>query len=357
MSVFSKVVTQISFIREIFTNKTKPISHRLMVSLSILIFAMVVGIGSTWYFQYHKSVERHSVEELHLMMREFRSLIAQQSSGLSIAIYPIAEDTVTKQGIIEKDRQLLQKRWGGIYERMRNEKVTHFYFYDAQRVCILRLHSPSRYGDKIDRFTAKQSEITGKKAWGIELGPLGTFTLRVVEPVYDGKKVIGYVELGKEIEDVLDELFFHFSNEIVLSVDKQFLTRSAWEDGMKFLGRSAEWDIHPDFVLSYATSEPIGRFFMSRAEKEHEHLDEGMIIEYKDKPYAVSYLPIHDVSGKESAHLVVIRDMSELYRHNLETLMWILGIGAAFFGIIVWMIKRILDQTERTMNGQSTNEQ
>jgi hypothetical protein len=299
-----------------------------------------------WYYQYHKSVERESLKELHLMIREFSSLIAEQSSGLSIAIYPIAEDEVTKKGLIEKDRQLLLKRWSGIYERMRKEKVTHFYFYDANRVCLLRLHSPDRYGDKIERFTAKQSEIIGKTSWGIELGTLGLFTLRVVEPVYQGKKLIGYVELGKEIEDVLAELYFHFSHEMLLAVDKQFISRPAWEGEMRRMGRSAEWDLNPYFAVPYATSEAVGNFFGSRAEKEHKHSSEGVIIKYKEKPHAVSYLPIHDASGKERAHLLVIRDRTAMDRHSVEMLMWIFGIGGLFFAMIVGVMNRMLKLTE-----------
>jgi sulfur carrier protein ThiS len=349
MKILSSTMTKISFFGDIIRGRDKPISHRLMIPLSVLILGMIGGMGSAWYFQYHKNVERQSIEELHLMMREFRSLIAQQSSGLAIAIYPIAEDAVTKQGLIDKDRALLQKRWGAIYDRMRAEKVTHFYFYDAQRVCLLRLHSPDKYGDKIDRFTAKQAEILGKGTWGIELGALGMYSLRVVEPVYEGKTLIGYVELGKEIEDVLDELYFHFSHEMVLSVDKQFINRSRWEEEMRRLGRSAEWDINPDFAVSYATSAPIGRFFGGRAEKGHKHVDAGVIIEYKEKPHAMSYLPIHDASGKESAHLQVIRDISASHRHSLEMLLWIFGIGGIFFGVMVWIVKRILAQTDAAL--------
>jgi hypothetical protein len=356
-----KYMTKLFFRGGMLHDQTKPIRRRLMILLSILIFSMIGGMGSAWYFQYQRNIERQSVEELHLMMREFRSLISQQSIGLSIAIHPIAEDEITRKGLIQKDRQLLQKRWNGVYERMRSEKVTHFYFYDANRVCLLRLHSPSKYGDKIDRFTAKQAEILGKKAWGIELGTLGMFTLRVVEPIYVGEKLIGYVELGKEIEDVLDELYFHFSHEMELLLDKQFISRSGWEEGMKLLGRNADWNINSDFAVSYATSEPISVYFGSRINKEHKHVDFGEIIEYQDKPYVVSYLPMHDASGKESAHLQVIRDLSEQSRHSFETLMWILGIGGVFWGVIVMVIKKVLDQTdaalEESLHLSSTKDQ
>lgn len=361
MKFISDTMGKKFFFGGILHDRTKPIIHRLMIALSVLIFGMIGSIGFVWYFHYQKNIERQSVEELHLMMREFQSLIAQQSSGLSVAIYPIVENDITKKGLREKDRQLLQKHWNGVYERMRGEKVSHFYFYDAQRVCLLRLHSPSKYGDKIERFTAKQSEILGKGTWGIELGTLGMFTLRVVEPVYDGNTLVGYVELGKEIEDVLNELYFHFSHEMLLSVDKQFITRSLWEEEMLRLGRKAKWDINPDFVISYATSEPISRFFGSRINEKHRHLDAGEIIKYQGKTYAVSYLPVYNASGKENAHLQVIRDTTKQSQDNVETLIWILGLGGIFGGVIMVIIKKVLvqidEEREALFHLSSTQEQ
>lgn len=44
------------------------------------------------------------------------------------------------------------------------------------------MHQPDRYGDIIARATAKQAELTGQRTAGIELGPLGRLSLRVVVP-------------------------------------------------------------------------------------------------------------------------------------------------------------------------------
>ena len=95
----------------------------------------------------------------------------------------------------------------GLFESLHREHaLTHLYFFDKNRVCLLRVHKPEKHGDLINRFTAIEAERTGKTASGIELGPLGTFTLRVVQPVFEGQTLLGYVELGKEIEDVLQAL-------------------------------------------------------------------------------------------------------------------------------------------------------
>jgi len=106
-----------------------------------------------------------------------------------------------------KDRQMLLGYARSILEDIgRKYRVTHFYFHKPDRVCFLRAHEPSRHGDYIDRFTMDQAASSGEVAWGIELGPLGTFTLRVVCPwLIDGEPA-GYIELGEEIEHPIDNL-------------------------------------------------------------------------------------------------------------------------------------------------------
>ena len=72
-----------------------------------------------------------------------------------------------------------------------NTNITHFYFHDAHRINLLRVHQPERFGDLISRHTALKAEKSAAMFSGIELGPLGTFTLRSVLPVFnDGKLMV-----------------------------------------------------------------------------------------------------------------------------------------------------------------------
>lgn len=107
---------------------------------------------------------------------------------------------------------------------------------------MLRIHKPEKYGDLIERFTLSKAEKSGKTAWGIELGPLGTFTLRVVKPVYAGDTLIGYLELGQEIEKELQLLKEGFNVELAMTINKDALEQQSWESGMEMLGRESNWN-------------------------------------------------------------------------------------------------------------------
>ena len=76
---------------------------------------------------------------------------------------------------------------------------------ESRRV-VLRAHQPDMSGDAIDRATARLAQESGRETQGLELGPLGTLTLRAVKPWYDGDTLIGYLELGEEIDHVAQEI-------------------------------------------------------------------------------------------------------------------------------------------------------
>jgi sensor histidine kinase regulating citrate/malate metabolism len=119
---------------------------------------------------------------------------------MTASIQLIASEPTVKKALRERDADSLLAVSRPIFEILgKNAHISHFYFSDTNRVCLLRVHKPNERGDTISRFTAIKAEATGKSASGIEMGPLGTLTLRVVLPVFEDGILIGYMELGKEI--------------------------------------------------------------------------------------------------------------------------------------------------------------
>ncbi|QJW84186.1 hypothetical protein HK414_10845 [Ramlibacter terrae] len=85
--------------------------------------------------------------------------------------------------------RLATPMYRGLLERNR---ISHFYFHLPNRTNLLRVHAPDHDGDRIDRFTLREAERTGKPFWANEQGPLGSFTLRVVYPWKVDGQLIGY---------------------------------------------------------------------------------------------------------------------------------------------------------------------
>ena len=239
--------------------------------------------------------------------------MVEQSEGLAALEEVFLRGASLHYAMKDRDRERLLTSYGDVFAQLRQDHgMTHFYFHGPDRVNLLRVHKPEKHGDLIDRFTAREAERTGKMAFGIELGPLGTFTLRVVRPVFDGGTLIGYIELGKEIEDILAGIHDKHGVELALDIRKSVLDRTKWEAGMKMLGREADWNRFPDDVLIY-TSMP--RFpseceqYVGEAGLTHD--DVTTEAEFNGKSWRVMANPLKDASGAEVGDLIVMDDISE----------------------------------------------
>ena len=91
----------------------------------------------------------------------------------------IIQDNVLKAHVLAGDHAAVLERTQPLFQNLQEEfRISHFYFVGADRKVIARLHEPDRFGDLINRATLLRAERTRKIAFGIELGALGTLTLR-----------------------------------------------------------------------------------------------------------------------------------------------------------------------------------
>ncbi|NVN91309.1 MAG: PAS domain S-box protein [Desulfuromonadales bacterium] len=334
----------------------KPVLRRLLPSLSVMAILLVGGLGALLYHQYRQQLTKDIAADLSDAYGDLRMALDQQVSGLGLAVRPIATDPGVIKALRDGNADHLLTRWRSVFESLNRENhLTHFYFLDKNRVCLLRVHMPEKSGDRIERFTALEAQRTGKAASGIELGPLGTLTLRVVQPVFEGGMPIGYVELGKEIEDVLQALRIRSGSQLVVVIRKEYLKRQAWEDGMRLFGRKAEWDRLPRNVVIYSSQGRLPNAFASWAdhftnntlhgEMEREFASDG-------KFWRVTATPLPDATGKEIGVLLVTRDISTEKRAFADLM--ILGGtgGTVLLALLLSVIYILLRRTDSGIRAQ-----
>jgi len=186
---------------------------RLVPAIGVLIAISVLSVKWLQERSMNVHVDREMVEVRETFQRE----LDEDAKFLNGLIVVLKEDPRLRDAWLSRDREKLLELAGPVFERLRRDfRVTHFYFHDADRACFLRVHNPPRHGDVIKRFTLADAVERDEPSHGIELGPLGTFTLRSVQPCRVNGRLIGYIELGEEIE--------HLSGQIkdVLEVELDF---------------------------------------------------------------------------------------------------------------------------------------
>jgi hypothetical protein len=232
----------------------KPILRHLFPSLAFMIVFLVVGAAFLLHQQHRAYVTEEVLNNCTDVNRKLRGVVTQQAEGLAATVQPILADFETKKALRQSDTNTLYTVWRPVFETLRHTyHITHFYFMDTNRICILRLYKSEKSGDRIDRFTARNAELTGQTSSGIELGSFGTMTLRMVQPVYDERRLIGYIELGREIEDVLRGVQIQQGLYFAVLVHKEHIKREGWAEGRRLLGRPDNWDLLSRSAVYYSS--------------------------------------------------------------------------------------------------------
>jgi PAS domain S-box-containing protein len=293
---------------------SQPILVRLLLPQAILFILFLVGIEARFWQQQQQKLDDRIASEVSKVDLDLARALEQQTADLALLLQPITFNLDVQKDLVEGDRAKLLADWQPFFETLRQDKnLTHFYFLDANRVCLLRIHDPERFGDRIDRFTALEAERTGKTASGIELGPLGTFTLRVVQPVFSAGKVVGYVEMGKEIEGILQSLYAQSGTQFAVIIHKQYLNQTQWEDGIRLLGREPDWERLSNSVVAYSSQGKLPEAFSAWADQRPAGFTQGKPgkeISSEGKDWHIGALPLQDAAGNEVGDLLVMLDIT-----------------------------------------------
>ncbi|MET0083423.1 MAG: diguanylate cyclase [Sedimenticola sp.] len=268
----------------------------------------------------------------------YEKSILNDANALKAMLNALLQDQRLSEVFATRDREALFAYTEDLYRELnRDYNITHFYFSQPDRVNFLRVHAPGRHGDRIDRVTTLRAEQNEAVSYGVELGPLGTFTLRVVSPWHDREtgRLIGYIELGMEIDHVIERLRDIFGFEVAVVIQKNYLQRQKWEDGMRVLGRTVDWDRYRDVVMSSGSTRELPPI-LDRHLNLAQHVPRNEVLELESDGYSYWLLtmPIEDARGREIAEMTLLADVS----HEMD----VAESTALVVGITVFILGGVL---------------
>ena len=319
----------------------------LAIVSALVLAAFIIGV--------YNEEQEHLDDDLRRSIQSvegyYKAALEERAHKLGSALDAIAVNSEIRSALKLRDRKKLFLLAEPLLKKLRSKhNITHFYFHDSKRINILRVHQPARYNDTINRYTALGAEKTKKFFSGIELGPLGTFTLRGVLPLWEKGKLQGYIELGEEIDQITQEIQHVFNVNLWIVIDKQYLHELDWNAGMKILGRKADWNYLPDRVivsqtvnilpngLSNILSQRKGLLFTENINLE----DDGIL-------YQGRILPLLDAGHRNVGGIVILRDVTNRIQGLKETVVIISG-STLLTGIVLFLFFYfILARAERQL--------
>ncbi|NCP39929.1 MAG: histidine kinase [Rhodoferax sp.] len=261
--------------------------------------------------------------------------IAKDADLMQATLHALMANRSVQAALIRQDRDALLREVSPLFATLRDQhRMTHLYFNNPALVNVARLHSPANFGDVITRLSATRARETGQAVHGLELGPLGTLTLRLVLPWQVDGRVIGYLEMGEEIGYAVDELHDSLAVDAFVLVDKKFILHRQWQYGLALFKRAGQWEQFDNRVLVAQTAPHMPPEITAEV---LERLRGGAseVIISRGKALHLAMLPLLDVGAQRIGDLVVMRDIDALQQAFLRSMLSVIGLSlAAGLGVL-----------------------
>lgn len=316
---------------------------------TVVLLFLALGLAALWSEK--RSETERLTGDVDAAARLFELQLAGDVDTMQVAMDPIVSDPVILQRFLAGDREALlaivRARFDALHEQ---HGISHMYFVGADRVTFLRVHQPDNRGDVIDRFTMREAERTGELTGGLELGVLGVPTLRVVSPLRHEGRLVGYFEIGREVEHYAENIRRTLGIDLHVLIRKDLLVEDEWVRGQALLGREADWGRFDEFVaagaadageeIGVAVDQAVPLISQAGAEPERIKLADGHRV-------AIGSRPLLDVERQEVGLLVVSLDVTASMLAFRRTLLGFLAAFTVFAAGMGLLLYRIVYQAER----------
>jgi hypothetical protein len=332
------------------------------LGLALLLLAILFAAGFYWFAT--AQVEE-KVQSQVARVGQLFSLEWQEEARLFDNLIKLLEtDPCARSAFAAKERERLLRCTEDKFRELRSKyRVTHFYFHGPDKVNFLRVHHPRRHSDRVKRFTLDQAAERGEPARGLELGTFGTFTLRVVHPWRIDGELVGYIELGEEIDHITKRLKQILGIELIFIVDKKHTTRGKWEEGQKMMGHPGDWNEYPGVVVSdrtiYLWAPELAQF------TQHHHRpnqEPSFQVGAEDRHFHGNGIPLLDVANRHVGHIIVLVDATKeqaqarkLASYLAPIFVLVSGLLLAFFWIYPVRIRAALESAQ--VSGDSVGQE
>ena len=288
---------------------------RVKIFIPTIVFLALLFVIISTIFYYHE--KNNMAIDIKLAGRSlnqaFDNLLDDEAKVMQGISDFLQKDKIIQHNFIEKDREKLLSSTKDIFNQIKSKyKITHFSFHNINNVNFLRVQNPSRYGDLINKFAVMESSKTKKSVCGIELGHCGVFILRLVSPFKVDGELIGYIELGMEIDHLTPKLKRLEKVDLIFLIEKQYLKKKEWEEGLKVMGRSGNWDQFSSVVVIDQSLKEIPELLQNYIGSSHNKYSKWQeVCSIDNLIYSCYFVPLYDAWGKIVGDIVVLKDITE----------------------------------------------
>jgi hypothetical protein len=324
----------------------RSIRFKLMVPLVAGLAIIAVAMAVLMRFVHQRAVEQAALHEVQQASSALAAIEAAEEDRLSALLDVIEQDESMTDAFARGDRATLLAEASPLLRRLREAHgVTHWYFHtpDPTAGVWLRVHQPELRGDLVERPSFRRAVATGAEARALELGRTA-YAVRVVRPWRRGGKLLGYVELGSDIESFLVRLTRLTGDQYGMLLDKRRIDRAGWQ---RITGHPARWDDRPELLEMGAAHGDAsllrGLEWMSQVPTQPTLLER----EARDgRTWARGIFPLLDADGMVIGAVVVRHEISPLLAGGdelrLRVVVLVVLLAAALAALVTFLLETLV---------------
>ena len=319
-----------------------PLGIVILASFSLFIFVS----------DYFMEIGMARLQETHLqtVTTRYHSYMLERTGLMRSILQQLSRDPAIIEALDRRDRTGLLQHSTPLYkELLAEQNITHFYYHTPAGENLLRVHKPDRHGDQINRVTMHAAQRKNEITDGIELGPLGTFTLRVVMPIHDQARLVGFLELGEDIGPIIEHLSSEGDDKIAVLILKQLVDKDAWIEGRHLLNETANWDLLPDHVVSGVEMSPLLIALPQITTVEALSSVETVQVMLSGKIHQGRFLNMMDVGGRTVGSWLVLQDVHEIIQNHNKSTLLIATFCCLLAVTLFWIASNILGRADRNL--------
>ncbi len=341
------------------TAPAAPARLRLRMALPVVAGLVAVAAAGWWTLDRitRETAEAISAAAVAAASETFVTLVRTSTEDLAATLGSLDEDHDLAEAVASRDvRRLLAAAGPRFHDLRMRHGITHWNYWEPEAPGeaprglrnIVRLGTPTLRGDVVERETLARVARDKAVVSGLELGYTG-FVLRVLAPVRDGGRVVGYAELGRDVGTLLVEMKRRTGDDFALVLDKRRIDPRRWASARAARGERNDWSDRDDLVL--VRNPTLGEAVIADAVLPDLLADGGATLGARRdgaRTFARAAFPLRDAAGVKVGAIWVFRDVTEvaararaLRRDGGAALAFVAALAAAVSGAAFeWLVVR-----------------
>lgn len=341
-------------------NKNFKLKNKLTIPLLVgFVCIIITFIGSLYAIHLHLETDNleRIRQELHRSLAIHQTQLLQEIEATASILTQV---DALQRPFRQQDRDGLLRVAQPLFQHLRDHHaITHLYFHTPEMITFLRVHQPDRHGDHITRIVNQQAWQTTQPSQGVELGPLGTLTLRIVLPWSDPSgNLLGFLELGKEFNLVMQGMITDIMVvQLHLFLNKSMIHKKEWLKQQQISHLSSDhWEQFNNWVQ---VGDPDKRHPLPDLDLDRDLIptDPGLIHRIQRMVLGTFHrhtllLPVQDVTGQEAGRILAVIDEQQL-RDMARSHLVLMVPGVMIVGsLLIWFFMTTLGKVEDNLERQ-----